>query len=133
MEYFSARPGHVPMLPEILRDSYPVLVLGNFTEPRCPAVAVRIVHASVCVDAGRRGPQAGHDRHAGRIAQRCGTIRLLKKDPFLGKSIDIGRLGLRMTAQTADPVVQIVDCQEQNIVFLLSAQIGKDVRTSRTS
>ena len=31
------------------------------------------------------------------------------------KPIDIGSLGLRMTAEATDPVVQIINCKKQNV------------------
>lgn len=38
-----------------------------------------------------------------------------KKCAHLGQPVDVRRLGLRVTTKTADPVVQIVDRNEQDI------------------
>ena len=40
---------------------------------------------------------------------------LLKEHTPLCKPIDIGCLGLRMSTETTDPVVQIIDRKKQNV------------------
>ena len=40
---------------------------------------------------------------------------LFKEHATLGEGIDIGCLGLRMTTETTDPVVQIIDGKKQNV------------------
>ena len=40
---------------------------------------------------------------------------LFKEHAPLGEGIDIRRFGLRMTTETTNPVVQIIDGNEQNV------------------
>ena len=42
-------------------------------------------------------------------------MSLLEKDAFLSKSIDIGSLCLRVASKTTDPVIQIVNSNEQDV------------------
>ena len=42
-------------------------------------------------------------------------MSLLEKDAFLCKSIDIGSLCLRVSSETTDPVIQIVNGNEQDV------------------
>ena len=47
---------------------------------------------------------------------------LFKEHATLGEGIDIGCLGLRMTTETTDPVVQIIDGDEKNVGSFTSLQ-----------
>ena len=47
---------------------------------------------------------------------------LLKEHAPFGKSIDIGCLGLRVSSKTTDPIVQIIDGNEQNVGALPGLQ-----------
>jgi len=40
---------------------------------------------------------------------------LLEEHALPRKSVDVGSLRLRMSAEAADPVVQIVNCNEKNV------------------
>ena len=67
------------------------------------------------VDAGGRGPQAGQQAGAGRIAQRRLAMRVGEQRAALGQPVDVRRPDLRMPAQAADPVVLVVDRDEQDV------------------
>ena len=63
----------------------------------------------VHVNPGVRRPEAIHDRRARRVADRCLTMGIGEKCSPLGKTINIGRIGVGMTSQAAYPVVHVVN------------------------
>ena len=72
---------------------------------------VRLVH----VNAGRRGTQAGHQSRPGRIAQDGGRMRVGKHHAPLGEAVHVGCNRLRMPVERSDPVVQVVDGNEEDV------------------
>jgi hypothetical protein len=38
-----------------------------------------------------------------------------EQHPARGQAIEVGRLGVRMSTQAADPIVQVIDGDEQDI------------------
>jgi len=63
----------------------------------------------------RRGSQPGHHTGVGWIADRRLTMSVCEQGPALRQRVDIWGLDLWMTIQTAYPVIQIVDGEEQHI------------------
>ena len=57
-----------------------------------------------------------------REGLQSGAMGLLKEHAPFGKSIDIGCLGLRVSSKTTDPIVQIIDGNEQNVGALPGLQ-----------
>ena len=104
MVKFAAAPGEVTVLAEVLRQRHPILVLWQIPKP-----------IEVAIDAGVGGGEAGHNRRARWAAQGRGTISLFKKDAALCEGINIRSLGLWMTAQTSDPVIKVIYCDEQYV------------------
>ena len=49
---------------------------------------------------------------------------LIEEHAFLCKSIDIGSLGLGMSSKTTNPVVQIVDGDEQDVQRFVLGKSG---------
>ena len=75
------------------------------------------------INAGSRGTQACQQAAPRWIAQRGLAMGVCEQRSTFGQRIDVGSLNLRMPAQAADPIVQIIDRDEQDIwplvVFLL--------------
>ena len=92
------------MFSEILRQRYPILVLRHVTKP-----------VQIAVDAGRRWTEPRHDRSARWAAQWSGTMGLFKENALLCERINVRRLRLGMSSEAADPIVQIVDSDEQDV------------------
>ena len=104
MVKFTATPGEVTVLAEVLRQRHPILVLWHIPKP-----------IQVAIDAGIGGGEAGHNRRARWAAQGSGTVGLFKKDAALCEGIDIRSLGLWMTAQASGPVIEVIYCYEQYV------------------
>ena len=69
----------------------------------------------IAVDTGSGAAQSAHQCAARRIANRRGAIGVGEIHAACGQRVDIRRLRLRVTSQAADPIVQIVDRDEQDI------------------
>ena len=69
----------------------------------------------VQVHARGRGTQAGHERGTGGIAQRGGRVGIGKHHPAFGKTVHVRSLHLRMPAEGADPIVEVVNGYEQYV------------------
>src|SRR5262249_45248461 len=68
------------------------------------------------VDARARRSQSGEQTGPRRIAQRGLAVRIGEKRSALCEPINVRRLRLRMPAQAADPVVLVVDGDEEDIL-----------------
>ena len=68
-----------------------------------------------CVDAGRGGPQPGQQAGPRWIAERRLAVGVGEESAAGGQPVHVRRLNLRMTLEAADPVVQIVDGDHQDI------------------
>jgi hypothetical protein len=49
------------------------------------------------------------------MTKRSRTVSLFKKHAFCSQTINIGGLCLRMPAQTSDPVIEIIDGDEEDV------------------
>ena len=76
-----------------------------------------VVH--VADHSGRRRALAEQQGRAGRIAQRCGTVGVGEQHPLPGQAVDVGCLRLRVASHAADPVVEIVNCDQQDVRAVL--------------
>ena len=108
---FAAAPSEVAVFPKVLRQGHPVLVLRHIAKP-----------IQVAVNTGRRRAEPHHDCSAGRTTERRSAMGLFKKHATFGEGIDVRCLGLRMAAETADPVVEVVHGNEQYIGALFGEQ-----------
>ena len=77
------------------------------------------------VDARARRPQPGEQTGARRIAQRCLAVRVREKCAALCEAIDVRRLDLGMPAEAADPVVLIVNGDEEDVWLRGRIRCGK--------
>ncbi len=94
----------VAMPCEVLRQRHGVLPLPEAAEPgRQP------------VDARRRGAQREHQARARGIAQRRLAMGIGEQGAARRQPIEVRRLGQRMSAQAAQPIVLIVDGDEQHV------------------
>ncbi len=75
----------------------------------------RLVTVLVVVDAADAGTFSGEERRARRIADRPGAVGAGEGDAHLCESINVRRLRLGVHAQVADPVVEVVDGDEENV------------------
>ena len=103
----SPTPGQVAMLAEVLRQGHPLPVLRQIAEP-----------VQVAIDPGGRWAQSRHDRRPGRTAQGGCAVGLLEKHSSFCKGINMRRPGLRMSAKTSHPVIQVIDRNEQDVRLL---------------
>ena len=94
----------VTCLREGLRQRHMLLRLLHFANARSQAI-----------DASARRTQAGEQRTARRIAQRCLTMRASKQSAALGQRINRRRLHLRMPTHAANPIVLIIDGDEEDV------------------
>ena len=75
----------------------------------------QMVRLTQLIHAGGGRPHAGQKAHARRIANRRLAMGIAEQHTAPGKAIDIRRAHLRVSAEAADPVVQIVNRDEQHI------------------
>jgi len=87
---------------EMLRQRHSV------RQDRPPGLAVE-------VHAGRGRPNPAQQARPGRVAGRGRTIRTREQRPPLGQAIQIGRPHAGVAPEHADPIVEIVDGQEQHV------------------
>ncbi len=78
---------------------------------------------SVVVDTGRAGSHAGHQRRPRRVADWRGTVRTRERNAHLGHTIKIRSARLRISTQVADPMIQVVDRDEQHVGLLLGGLV----------
>ncbi len=70
------------------------------------------------VHAGGGRPQSGEDARARRVAQRRLTVRVGERGAACCEPVKVRRLHLRVPAERPDPVVQVVDRDEQDVRLL---------------
>jgi len=101
MVQFTAAECRVAMFPKILWQGHPILEVRKVAEP-----------VEIAVDTSVGRVQTGHDGRARRTAQRCGAVGLFEEHAALGQCINVRCLRLRMAAEAADPIIQIIDGNE---------------------
>lgn len=69
------------------------------------------------VDPGGGGSQAEHDAGAGGVAEHGITMGVGKKGAAFGKGIDVRGLDHGVPAKAADPVVEVVNGDENDVGF----------------
>ncbi len=104
MVYFSASDGGVAVGHEVLRDGHCVFENGGFSP------GLRVV-----IDARGRGEDSGHKACSRGVAGRGRAMGVCEEDAPCSEAVEIRGLDIGMAAQAADPVVQIVDCHEQDV------------------
>ena len=65
--------------------------------------------------AGLEGLEAAEHRGPRGIAERGGAVGVGEGDPTPGEAVEVGRLDLRMAPQRPDPVIEVVDRDEEDI------------------
>ena len=104
MEDLSTRERKVAVRSQVLRQRHALLERRHRANPgRQP------------MNAGGGGTQSREGAAAGRIAQRRLAMRITKKRAARRKPVEVRRPGLRMSPEAADPIVQVVDGDEQNV------------------
>jgi hypothetical protein len=107
VEHFARRHRHVTIRFEVLRKRNEILQRPVRAEPR-----VQRVHT------GRRRPQSGEEARPRRIAQRRLTVGVRERHPARRQPIDVRRPHLRVPAQRANPIVQVVRRDEEHVGVL---------------
>ena len=92
------------MLSKVLRKRDAAAEFFDVTEPRAEAV-----------DTGGRGPQAEHEACAGGIAQRRLRMGVRESGSPRRQTADMRGMHLRMAAERFDPVVEVIDCDEEDV------------------
>ncbi len=77
-----------------------------------------------------RLPPAEH-RRPRRIAQRRSAVRIGEQHAALRESVDVRRLHLQMPAETTDPIIQIINGDEQNAGLVERSRVGGIQRSQR--
>lgn len=67
------------------------------------------------VDAGAGGTEAEEETGAAGIAERCLAVGVGEGGPLAGELIDVGRFGEGMTAERTDPVVEVIDADDEDV------------------
>ena len=70
---------------------------------------------SVAVDASGRRSQPGHQAASGGVARRCLTVRSGECDATGRQLVEVRSLCLRVAAQRLNPIVQVVDADEEHV------------------
>ena len=103
---FSGGGRAVTIIRKMLREGDAVFPLGQGAKPRSEAV-----------DAGGGGAQAEQETRARRIADRGLAVGVQKRRPAGREAIKMGRLGHGVAAEVPDPVVLVVDGDEEDVGF----------------
>ena len=72
------------------------------------------------VDAGGAGAQSEKQAGAGGVAKRGLAMGVGEKGAASGELVDVRGLDQRMAAQTADPIILVIDGQEEHVRLLSS-------------
>ena len=89
-----------------------------------PAADVRHPDLLIMVDAGGGRTHAAHEGRARRVAERGGALRVAEGHAPRGHLVQVRRLGLRVAGHGADPVVQVVRNNEQDVRLLVGGGRG---------
>ena len=111
MEDFARRQRLVSILGKYFRQGLDVLEDGGLFQIR----AEKVNSSSVRV-------ASGHHAGPGWVANRRLAMPVGKQGAHLGQPVDIGGLGLGVTAEATDPVIQIVDRKEQDVWLILGPE-----------
>lgn len=101
---FSGRVGGVAVLLEVLGEGGESGKFGEVAEPGAEPV-----------DAGGVGAQAHHETGPGGVAQRRLAVGVGEKGAAGGKLVDVRGQGIGVSAEAADPVVLVIDGDEDDI------------------
>ncbi len=99
--------GPVSVGPEMLGEGDPVLEAGAVPKA-----------VEVSVDAGGGGPEPGEDGRPGRAAQGHGAVGSLEEHALAGQLVDVRRGSVGVPAQTPNPVIDVVQGDEEHVVSL---------------
>ena len=76
--------------------------------------------------------QPGHDCGAGGIAAGGRAVVAGEGDRLLGKAVEVGRDGLGVSAERLDPIVEVVDGDEEDVGLLCSClETGREGEVGR--
>lgn len=103
---FACRVGGVAVLLQVLGKGGEVCEFGKVTEP-----------GGESVDAGGVGAQAHHEAGTGGIAERGLAVGIGEQSAAGGELVDVGGEGVRVTAKAANPVVLVIDGDEDDVGF----------------
>ena len=67
------------------------------------------------VDAGGVGSEAEHEGGAGRVAEGRLAVRVGEESAGFGEVVDVGSFGVGVSVEAANPVVLIIDSDEENV------------------
>lgn len=67
------------------------------------------------VDAGGGGAEAGEEAGARRVAERCLAVGVGERGAAGGEAVEVRGERLRVAVQVADPVVEVVDGDEEHV------------------
>ena len=101
---FSGGGGVVAVIGEILLERDVVFEFVEVSEPGGEAV-----------DAGRVGSEAEHEGGAGRVAEGRLAVRVGEESAGFCKGVDVRRFGVGVSVEAADPVVLIIDSDEEDV------------------
>ncbi len=105
MEHLSRPDGAIAVIAKVLRDDF--------------GVGENFAHVlSIVVEAGGMRREAGHDGGAGGIASRAGAMGIGEKNTAFGEAVEVGRDALVISAHAADPVIQVIHGDEEDVGFL---------------
>ena len=104
VEDLAGRQGPIALRGEVLRQRDHVAQGRRGAEPDVERV-----------DPGGRGTQPGQEAGARRVAQGRLAVGVGKQRPAPRQPVHVGCLDLRVPLQAADPVVQVVDAEEQDV------------------
>ena len=88
----------------MLREGGEVFELRELAEP-----------GGESVDAGGVRAQAHHEAGAGGITERGLAVGVGEKGAAGGELIDVGSPGIGMTVETTDPVILVIDGDEEDV------------------
>ena len=83
-----------------------------------------LVIVNHAVDAGGGRPQTGHQRRPGGATQRSLAVRVLEQHAPGRQFVQVGRLGIRMPAHTAQPIVEVIHGNKEHVWWLGGLRYG---------
>ena len=100
-------------------------VLGNHTAVEELAVLLHGLATGLLIDTGPVRVKAREQGSAGGPANGTLAMRIGEEHAPLGQPVDMRRTGLRMTIHATDPVIKIVDGDQQGIRLGPQARVQK--------
>ena len=101
---FAGAVGGVSVALEVLRQRLEILEGIDFPEPRSQSVDPRV-----------RRTATEHQARAGRIAEGSLSMGVVERGAPRGQPVHVRRHHLGMTVQRADPVIEVVDRDEEDV------------------